>query len=382
MGTRPEALKLIPLYKALIAAGFTVRLCATFQHRELLTQMLELFNVTPDINLSVMQPNQSLEYITTAIINGVTAACTTYTPDLIIVQGDTTTAFAASLAAFYQKIPVAHVEAGLRTTTPYQPFPEEMNRRLISRLATYHFAPTHNNVTNLIKEGIQASAIFCTGNTIVDTLQWVTKEIVDKKLLIDAKFETIIHGLEAAHKKILVLTTHRRESFGQGLKNIFESISTFASRHDDVAVIFPMHPNPAIKEALKQSNLHQTPNVFCINPLAYPEMIFLMSKAHIVVTDSGGIQEEAVSLGKKTLVLRTETERQEGIHIGMAHLVGTDKEKILSALEEHYTISQHITPASIYGLGDACSKIVSHLLSITHNSLPSKNVILNDKGIV
>ena len=378
IGTRPEALKLIPLYKALNSAGFATHLCITSQHNQLLTQVLDLFNVTPDSNLSVMQPEQSLSYLTSTIINGITQVCQTYNPDIIIVQGDTTTAFASALAAFYQKIPIAHIEAGLRTTDPYQPFPEEMNRRLISRLATYHFAPTQSNVAALVKEGVTPSSIFCTGNTIIDTLHWVTQQINEQKLLINPELKHTINSLEAAHKKIIALTAHRRESFGQGLKNIFESVTDFALRHNDATIIYPVHPNPAIKETIMQTTLEQTPNILCIDPLPYHEMIFLMSKADLIITDSGGIQEEAVSLGKKVLITRTQTERQEGVDAGRAALVGTDKKILLDALEKQYALPASTTPTTIYGQGDACLKIVSHLCAITHNGFSSEKITMNN----
>lgn len=380
IGTRPEAIKLVPLYKTLIAADFSVRLCATFQHSQLLTQVLQLFQVTPDFNLNIMRQNQSLEYLTSAILSGVTNVCKEYMPDIVLVQGDTTTALAASLAAFYQKIPVGHIEAGLRTTTPYEPFPEEMNRRVISRLASYHFAPTQHNVDNLMQENIPASTIFCTGNTVVDALQWVTAQINTQKLLINHTLEHTISTLEAKHKKIILLTAHRRESFGQGLKNIFESITAFALHHDDVAIIYPVHPNPSISLAIDQSHINHIPNIMCIDPLAYHEMVFLMSKADFIVTDSGGIQEEAVSLGKKVLVLRTQTERPEGLLVGMAQLIGTESETIIAALEHQYATPPYTTPTFVYGKGNACGKIVSELSNIVDNKFSSRTIILNDKS--
>lgn len=371
IGTRPDAIKLIPLHKTLAAQGFDSRLCATFQHNQLLSQVLDLFQTTPDFNLNIMQPGQGLEYLTSAVLNGVTKVCKEYMPDIVLVHGDTTTALAASLAAFYQKVPIGHVEAGLRTANPYQPFPEEMNRRLISRLARYHFAPTLHNVNNLIQENVPASDIFCTGNTVVDALQWITAQINAQRCSIHHELEQTINTLEAAHRKIILLTAHRRESFGDGLKNIFESITTFALRHNESVFIYPVHPNPAIALAIEQSRIKQIPNILCIDPIAYHEMVFLLNKAHLIVTDSGGIQEEAVSLGKKVLVLRTQTERPEGIEAGLAHLVGTNKESITAALEEHYATANPITPALVYGTGDACIKIASALSLIMNNTVSS-----------
>lgn len=377
VGTRPEAIKLIPLYKALIKKGFATRLCATFQHNQLLAQVLDLFQVTPDFNLNIMQPGQSLEYITSAILNGITKIFKEYRPDIVLVQGDTTTALASSLAAFYQKISIGHVEAGLRTDAPQEPFPEEMNRRLISRLATYHFAPTQHNVNNLMEEKVPAAAIFCTGNTVVDGLQWVIEQINVKKLSINHELEQTVAALESTYKKIIVLTTHRRESFGQGLNNIFEGITQFALHHKECLIIYPVHPNPAISLAIEQSHINHIPNILCIDPLAYHEMVFLMTKAHLIITDSGGIQEEAVSLGKRVLILRNQTERPEGIYAGLAQLVGTDKDAISDALEECYTNPQPEAPALVYGSGDACEKIVFELSKLILTTSLSHRVVLN-----
>lgn len=382
VGTRPEALKLIPLYKALIKAHIDTHLCATFQHDFLLKQVFELFSIIPNSNLSVMQMEQTLESITTTVITRITPIMRRYAPDVVIVQGDTTTAFATALAAFYQKIPVAHVEAGLRTLTSNEPFPEEMNRRLISKLATYHFAPTDSNVANLVKEGIDPRTVACTGNTIVDTLRLIQGHIESRALVISHQLQDIITETEITSKKIIILTAHRRESFGQGLIHIFNAIIHFANRHHDAIIVYPVHPNPSIAKALEQTGVKKIPNILCLEPLPYHEMVFLMSKAHLIVTDSGGMQEEATSLGKKILILRNATERLETVTAGFAHLIGTNEQTICNALEHFYNDTKIMIPSSIYGNGDASLQIVNHLQTFTKNNFVANNRIPMKKGIL
>jgi len=374
IGTRPEAIKLIPLHLALKKAGFDAILCATFQHSDLLDQVFTLFQIKPDIHLDVMKQNQDLFYLTKTILEKIKPIYEAINPDLVLVQGDTTTAFCSALGAFYAKIPVGHVEAGLRSGNIYAPFPEEANRRFISTIATYHFAPTELNAANLIAEGVARDAIFCTGNTVVDALLWIKDQITIKKLLIDQTIRDLVQRSRDNHQKIVLLTAHRRESFDGGLTRIFKSIKLFAQTHRDIFIMYPYHPNPNVIRAMQESGIQSEENIHICPPVAYKELVYLLMSAHVVITDSGGIQEEAISLGKKVIVLRDITERTEAVLAGMAKLVGSNETLLLKVLQEFYQEAQIQktqiieTPNYVFGDGRACQSIVSILQEKIHHA--------------
>ncbi|HJU19504.1 MAG TPA: UDP-N-acetylglucosamine 2-epimerase (non-hydrolyzing) [Stellaceae bacterium] len=328
-GTRPEAIKLAPLIRELSAqADFTCKICVTGQHREMLAQVLDLFEIRPHWNLDVMRPNQSLAYATAAILSGVSTVLDEFRPDRVIVQGDTTSTLAGALAALYHRIPVAHVEAGLRTGNLYAPWPEEANRKLAGHLADLHFAPTERARRNLLQEGIPAESILVTGNTGIDALLWVLQRIdgdPDLACRIDRSL-----GSHLAGKRLILVTGHRRESFDGGLARMFRAVARIA-RRPDVAVIFPMHLNPSVRRAAEP--LRQRHNVRLVEPVDYPELALLLKRCRFVVTDSGGIQEEAPSLGKPVLVTRERTERPEAVEAGSALVVGTDERRLYEAME-------------------------------------------------
>lgn len=361
IGTRAEAIKLIPLYLALQKAKVPVLLCATFQHFELLEQACSIFGVTPDFNLNIMKKNQDLFYLTQAVLEKTKKVYLQSSPSLVVVHGDTTTTMAAALAAFYLHIPIAHVEAGLRTGDMKAPFPEEMNRKVVGQIATYHFAPTALATANLLAEGVPRKNVFCTGNTIVDALHMIKTKIDNHEVLIDETLYTQIETCKKKKQKIILLTAHRRESFDGGLSRVFESIKTFAQKHKDATIFFPVHPNPNVKKAVDKARLEQEQNIILHEPLLYKDLVYLLMNADWVATDSGGIQEEAVSLGKHVLVLRDITERCEGVWEGNEFLVGTNKELILKHMEKLYCKPQSQQSSSIYGDGKACKRIVSIL---------------------
>ncbi|MCB9492985.1 MAG: UDP-N-acetylglucosamine 2-epimerase (non-hydrolyzing) [Epsilonproteobacteria bacterium] len=373
VGTRPEALKLIPLYCALQKAQLPVLLCATFQHTTLLQQVFDLFSITPDINLNIMQHDQSLHYLTQAIIEKMGTLFKLHDPSLLIVQGDTTTAFASALATFYKAIPIAHVEAGLRSGKINNPFPEEMNRVMIGKIATYHFAPTNLNVANLLNEGISRDHIFLTGNTIVDTLLMICDKIKRDELSIDAPIKAHVAMCKKLNKKLILMTLHRRENFDGKLVGMLEAVKEFAQRYDDVNIIFPAHLNPNVQKALKTSMVDLVANITTIPPVAYKELVYILQHAHWVITDSGGIQEEAVSLGKPLLVLRNETERPELLWENAGRLTGTNKTKILQDLETIHTQDTINVARNTYGDGHACQRITSIIKNIILESAPQKN---------
>ena len=327
-GTRPEAIKLAPVIRELASRpDFHCKLCATGQHRELLAQVLALFELVPDWNLEIMRPDQDLAYLTGAALSGVGEIFRYFRPDRVIVQGDTTTTFAAALAAFYHRIPVAHIEAGLRTDNIYAPWPEEVNRRLVSHIADLHFAPTVRARDNLLREGIGGERIVVTGNTGIDALLWVSGQL-DTHAALRSRAEAII-GQRCEGKRLILMTGHRRESFDGGLARICDAVARIAQRAD-VAVVFPVHPNPNVRRAIEP--LRRRDNVLLIEPVDYPELVFLLKRCHFVVTDSGGIQEEAPSFAKPVLVTRETTERPEAIELGSARLVGTDGEELFDAM--------------------------------------------------
>ena len=359
IGTRPDTIKLIPLYRALRKRKIPTLLCSTGQHAEILDNLLTLFQVQPDFDFNIMKENQDLFHSTIAILEQAKELFLKIKPSLVVVQGDTTSAMSAALAAFYLKIPIAHVEAGLRTKNIHRPFPEELNRRIIALIASVHFAPTIRAVAHLLSEGIPQKHIFRTGNTVVDALYFIQDEIAKRRIMPTPAVIDMIQKLRANNRTILLLTAHRRESFDGGLDRVFFAIQTALKRDPNLHVIFPQHPNPAIQKILQKTKLHRMPNIQIIAPLPYQDLVYVLGLADCVATDSGGIQEEAVSLNKPVLVLRRETDRPEGIEEGGACLVGTDPDQILSAIARMAKKQPQTSRsrASLYGDGQASQKI-------------------------
>ncbi len=327
-GTRPEAIKLFPVVNALKQQGkMACEVLVSAQHRQMLDQVLSISGITPDHDLNIMQPGQSLDALTARLLEAIGGVLDTAKPDRVIVQGDTATAMVGALAAYYRKIPVSHVEAGLRSYDIYQPWPEEVNRKIIGTIADQHFAPTDVSASALKAEAIPEDRVFVTGNTVIDALQWVTDRISHRPELASG-----LADLEArfSGKKIIGITTHRRENFGDGMENIAAAIKAISAR-DDVACIFPVHLNPNVRAVMDKA-LGDLPNVAMIEPLDYPHFARLLSISHIMLTDSGGVQEEAPALGKPVLVMRDTTERPEGVTAGTARLIGTDKNRIISEI--------------------------------------------------
>lgn len=369
-GTRPEAIKMAPLVKALAENSFfESRVCVTAQHREMLDQVLELFEIAPDYDLNLMKAGQDLYDITSGVLLGLRGVLKEFQPDVVLVHGDTATTFAATLAAFYQQIPVGHVEAGLRTGNMYSPWPEEANRVLTGRLAAVHFAPTERNQNALLHEHIAADKVTITGNTVIDALQWVVKKIDQSAELQDKVNATLTEaGLntEVLAKRYVLVTGHRRENFGEGFENICKALSALATANPDMHFIYPVHLNPNVQEPVKRL-LGGAGNVHLIQPLGYEPFVFLMQQAYLVLTDSGGVQEEAPGLGKPVLVMRDTTERPEAIEAGTVKLVGTDAEVIVSAVqgliddaEQYEKMSRAHNP---YGDGRASERICAFLKS-------------------
>ncbi len=362
-GTRPEALKLIPIYNELkkFPKQFDTKICISSQHKEMLWDMLDFFDVKPDYDLNVMSPNQTLFDITSKILLKIKLVLDEFLPDLIITQGDTTTTFIASLAGFYSKIMVAHVEAGLRSSDKFSPFPEEINRILTSRLADFHFAPTQKAIENLHSEGITTHA-YLVGNTIIDTLFLTLSVIQNQSDLFLEKFNFIDFN-----KKVILVTGHRRESFGQPFRNICNAIRRIATYFSDVQIIYPVHLNPNVQAPVKEI-LSDLNNVHLIEPQKYPEFVWLMSKSYLILTDSGGVQEEAPSLGKPVLVMREVTERIEGIEAGTAKLVGTNENTIYQSVKELLISSeiydQMSNAQNPYGDGRSSERIVQILKKV------------------
>lgn len=371
-GTRPEAIKVAPLIKEFqkYPNDFDVIVCVTGQHREMLDQVLHIFDIKPDYDLNIMKQGQDLYEITSKVLLGMRDVFLKERPDIVFVHGDTTTSTVAALAAFYQQIPVAHIEAGLRTYHIYSPWPEEMNRQITSRIATYNFAPTPLSRKNLLKENVDDSKITVTGNTVIDALYWVVKRIKGNKDL-DKELENILKnaGYEvnrlANGKKLVLITGHRRENFGKGFINICNAIKDLNEKYPDVDFVYPMHLNPNVRKPIHKvfgkdpTNLG---NMFFIEPLEYLSFVYLMEKSTLVLTDSGGVQEEAPGLGKPVLVMRDTTERPEAVAAGTVKLVGTDYNKIVSEVslllddkKAYEKMSKAVNP---YGDGKACERIV------------------------
>lgn len=364
IGTRPEAIKMAPLVHALLAEPkFQTVVCLTAQHRQMLDQVLEIFGITADIDLNLMMQGQQLAELTAHVLTGVDEVLKLHKPDCVLVHGDTTTAVAAGLAAFYRHIPVGHVEAGLRTYDMHHPWPEEMNRRVIDVLADFYYAPTGRSRANLLAENIPADKIFVTGNTVIDALLMTVARIQSDARL-HAQLAGVFPHLEQS-KRLILVTGHRRENHGDGLTKLCHALAELAQR-DDVQIVYPVHLNPNVREVVL-SALTGKDNIHLIEPLDYLHFVYLMSRAHVILTDSGGIQEEAPSLGKPVLVLREVTERPEAVEAGTVQLVGTDRQKIVAACtrllddEDYYRrFSQRANP---YGDGTASKQIVDSLLA-------------------
>lgn len=374
-GTRPEAIKMAPLVKAFQAASdsFRTLVCVTGQHREMLDQVLHIFDIQPDYDLNIMKQGQDLYDVTSRVLLGLREVLKEARPDVVLVHGDTTTSTAAALAAFYAQIPVGHVEAGLRTHNIYSPWPEEMNRQLTGRMATWHFAPTPLSRQNLLAENVAEAQITVTGNTVIDALYWVVDKIKHDATLaqqLDAELQCAGYDVQrlADGRKLVLITGHRRENFGDGFIHMCTAIKDLTQRYPQVDFVYPMHLNPNVRKPIHEvfgQDLTGLGNMFFIEPLEYLSFVHLMEKSHIVLTDSGGIQEEAPGLGKPVLVMRDTTERPEALTAGTVKLVGTDYDKIVSAVstllddEAAYAAMSHaVNP---YGDGKACGRIVDTL---------------------
>ena len=364
-GTRPEAIKMAPLAISLAAdPRFDAKVCVTAQHREMLDQVLQLFRIQPDFDLNIMRPGQDLTDVTTAVLQGLKAVLSSFKPDIVLVHGDTTTTFSTTLAAYYHQIPVAHVEAGLRTGNLYSPWPEEANRKLTAALAEVHFAPTDTSRQNLLREGVPPDHIIVTGNTVIDALLDVSRRLdTDPGLRAEAASPT--SSLTASGRVILV-TGHRRESFGGGFERICQALVKIARDHPDVSIIYPVHLNPNVRGPVNRL-LTGIENIHLIEPLDYLPFVHLMKKAYLILTDSGGIQEEAPSLGKPVLVMRDTTERPEAITAGTVRLVGTDTDTIVeeigSLLDDKAAYRSMSRAHNPYGDGKACQRLLETLLA-------------------
>ncbi|CAH1535352.1 UDP-N-acetylglucosamine 2-epimerase [Vibrio owensii] len=362
-GTRPEAIKMAPLVHALAAdKRFESKCCVTAQHREMLDQVLELFEITPDYDLNLMKAGQTLNDVTARIVQELKLVLQEFKPDVVLVHGDTATTFAASLAAYYEQIKVGHVEAGLRTGDIYSPWPEEANRRLTGVLTKYHFAPTETSKENLLRENFEPADISVTGNTVIDALLMV-KDKIESDSDLNATLASLFPFLDD-EKKLILVTGHRRESFGGGFERICEALAITAKAHPDTQILYPMHLNPNVREPVNRI-LSGMDNIHLIEPQQYLPFIYLMSRAHIILTDSGGIQEEAPSLGKPVLVMRDTTERPEAVEAGTVKLVGTDVEMITQNLNQLLTDETAYQSMSFahnpYGDGKACQRILNEL---------------------
>ena len=372
-GTRPEAIKMSPLVKEFqkYPEKFETIVCVTGQHREMLDQVLRIFDIQPDYDLNIMKQGQDLYDVTARVLTGMRDVLKETRPDMVLVHGDTTTSTAAALAAFYQQIPVGHVEAGLRTHNIYSPWPEEVNRQITGRIATYHFAPTSLSKDNLLQEGISGEQIIVTGNTVIDALYMVVEKIKNDGIL-SCELEKVLKasGYDISRlsdgRKLVLITGHRRENFGDGFISMCKAIKSLSEKYPEVDFVYPMHLNPNVRKPIHEVfGESQRANLFFIEPLEYLSFVYLMEKSAIVLTDSGGIQEEAPGLGKPVLVMRDTTERPEALEAGTVKLVGTDYDKIVNEVsglldsQEYYEkMSKAINP---YGDGKACSRIVKAL---------------------
>ncbi|KJH55991.1 MULTISPECIES: non-hydrolyzing UDP-N-acetylglucosamine 2-epimerase [Acinetobacter] len=363
-GTRPEAIKMAPLAIKLQEDNdnFETKVCVTGQHRQMLDQVLDLFQLNPDFDLNLMKPGQTLSDITSSVLKGLDQVFEIWKPDLILVHGDTATTFAASLAAYYHKIKIGHVEAGLRTGNLYSPWPEEANRKLTGVLANYHFAPTNSSYNNLIKEDINPINVVVTGNTVIDALLQVKNKVEQEQQLIQ-KFEQEFNFLDKS-KKLILVTGHRRENFGQGFLNICTALAHLAKKYPNVQIIYPVHLNPNVQQPVNEL-LTGISNIHLIAPQDYLPFVYLMNQSYLILTDSGGIQEEAPSLGKPVLVMRDTTERPEAVEAGTVRLVGTDvnriEELVTQLLEDPKLYAEMASAHNPYGDGTACQQIIDFL---------------------
>jgi len=360
-GTRPEAIKLAPVILALKSnPQFECHVCVTAQHRGMLDQVLNIFEIKPDVDLNLMQPNQTLAELTAKAIMAIDAYLTDYKPNMVIIQGDTTTVFCAALCAFYHHLPIGHVEAGLRTGNKYSPFPEEVNRILATHLSTLHFAPTEKAKENLIKEGISPDKVFVTGNTVIDALYWVLDKIEHNPPDIPELPDDLVKN----KRPLVLITGHRRENFGEGFRNICQAIAQLADKYPQIAFVYPVHLNPNVKKPVFEL-LSKHSNIYLTEPLSYLPFILLMKRAKIILTDSGGIQEEAPSLGKPVLVMRKTTERPEAVDAGTVKLVGTNPQLICAEAEDllnNSTAYEKMARAhNPYGDGKAAQRIINTL---------------------
>jgi len=367
-GTRPEAIKLAPLIKKIRdCPGFRVRVCSTGQHKQMLDQVLKTFSIVPDYTLNIMRRSQGLFDITSEALLGLKKVIMKESPDILIIQGDTTTALIATLAAFYCKVKIAHIEAGLRTGDKYNPFPEEMNRRLISAISDLHFAPTEAARENLVREGVERSKIFVTGNTVVDALNFIRQKWEKGDTRNIKKIISYLNSVAERGRKLLVVTCHRRESFGAELKNICRAIKTIALNFPEVVVVFPVHMNPNVRDTVYKL-LRGVENIHLTEPLDYESFLWLLNKSYLIITDSGGVQEEAPSFKKPVLVIRKKTERLEGIRRGITWLTGTTAKQIFSRTSEllanRASYEKMIRETNPYGDGKASDRIIRVLKNI------------------
>ena len=366
-GTRPEAIKMAPLVKALQkdSEHFEIKICVTAQHRQMLDQVLEVFDIVPEYDLNIMAPNQDLYDITSRVLLGLRGVLDDFAPDIVLVHGDTTTSMAAALAAFYRQIPVGHVEAGLRTYNMLSPWPEEMNRQVTDRMCTYYFAPTEKSRQNLLRENVDATKIHVTGNTVIDALLMAV-DIIEKKPQIKTAIEDELRdkGYAMDNRPYILVTGHRRENFGEGFLNICKAIRQIAEEHPEMDIVYPVHLNPNVQKPVYEL-LSGTPNIYLVKPLDYLPFVYAMQHSTLLLTDSGGVQEEAPSLGKPVLVMRETTERPEAVEAGTVRLVGTNVAAIVGNVQEllhdpevYRKMSESYNP---YGDGHACERIVDAL---------------------
>jgi len=363
-GTRPEAIKMGPVVKAIEATeGLESIVCVTAQHREMLDQVLEVFDIKPDYDLDIMESGQTLTDITRRALKGLEDVIKEVKPNIVLVHGDTTTTFAGSLAAFYQKVPVGHVEAGLRTFNKYEPFPEEMNRKLTGVLTDLHFAPTNTAKLHLLNEGVDEAQIFVTGNTVIDALESTIS--ADYRFTLEE-----LNEIDFAHKKVIAMTAHRRENLGKPLEDICEAVLEIVKTNEDVEVVYAVHLNPLVQQVANEILGHHE-RIHLVEPLGLRDMHNLLNRSYLVMTDSGGLQEEVPSMGKPVLVLRNVTERPEGIEAGTLKLVGTDQQLIIKMATELLTNSENYDKMSMavnpYGDGKASGRIVKHILNMAKN---------------
>ncbi|MCF6206618.1 MAG: UDP-N-acetylglucosamine 2-epimerase (non-hydrolyzing) [Sulfurovum sp.] len=370
-GTRPEAIKMAPLVKAFEEEKeqFDVSVCVTAQHREMLDQVLDLFGIVPEYDLDLMREGQNLYSITSDVLEHMKGVLDDFKPDLVLVHGDTTTTFSAALAAFYRQIPVGHVEAGLRTGDLYSPWPEEANRKLTSQITTYHFAPTETSRENLLRENVSTEKIVVTGNTVIDALFLALEKIkndpiIEERVINDIQTKFNNSQFSILNSQFILVTGHRRENFGEGFIQICEALKTLAQNNPNIDIVYPVHLNPNVQQPVRKI-LARVSNVFLIEPLQYEAFVYMMERSYFIITDSGGVQEEAPSLGKPVLVMRETTERPEALEAGTVKLVGTDKEKIVDEaqklLDDKMAYEQMSCAHNPYGDGAASSSIVGFL---------------------